>query len=110
MKRLEESGQPRPVGHLHCNREQRPPYFFPVPFRATVAPISCLAKGEAAGAAFGFSFFGFLASRLPRCSPFAIVRSSSPRLVQRLHYRARRGDFQPLIAALPSFQTEELSG
>src|SRR5215207_3365720 len=42
-------------------------YYFPVLFRAGVAPVSCLAKGEAAGAAFGFSFFGFLASRLPRC-------------------------------------------
>jgi hypothetical protein len=25
---------------------------------------------------FGFSFFGYLASRLPRCSPFAMARSS----------------------------------
>src|SRR3954463_10632058 len=100
MKRLEESGQPRPVGHLHCNREQRPPYFFPVPFRATVAPISCLAKGEAAGAAFGFSFFGFLASRLPRCSPFAIVRSSSSGSVQRpLIPNAARGFPAPYSSA-----------
>ena len=60
------------------------PYFFPVPFRAAVTPVSGLAKGEAAGAAFGFSFFGFLASRLPRYSPFAIVRSSSSGSVQHL--------------------------
>src|SRR5215210_6555846 len=80
MKRLEKSGQLRPVGHLQARAEA--PYFFPVPFRAAVAPVSCLAKGEAAGAAFGFSFFGFLASRLPRCSPFAIVRSSSSGSVQ----------------------------
>src|SRR5215210_1862899 len=74
MKRLEKSGQLRPVGHLQARAEA--PYFFPVPFRAAVAPVSGLAKGEAAGAAFGFSFFGFLASRLPRCSPLAIVRFS----------------------------------
>src|SRR5215204_2406091 len=80
MKRLETPGQLRPVGHLQSRAEAR--YFFPVPFRAGVAPVSCLAKGEAAGAAFGFSFFGFLASRLPRCSPFAIVPSSSSGSVQ----------------------------
>src|SRR4051794_6538150 len=57
------------------------PYFFPVPFRAAV-PVSCLAKGEAAGAVFGFSFFGFLASRLPRCSPLAIVSFSLAGSVQ----------------------------
>src|SRR3954449_8804290 len=61
------------------------PYFFPVPFRAAGTPVSDFAKGEAAGAAFGFSCFGFLASRLPRCSPLAIGLSSLSGLVQRLH-------------------------
>jgi hypothetical protein len=28
--------------------------------------------GDAAALSFGFSFFGFLASRLPRCSPLAM--------------------------------------
>lgn len=30
----------------------------------------------AAAITFGFSFFGFFFSRLPRCSPLAIIRSS----------------------------------
>jgi hypothetical protein len=39
-----------------------------------VPPWLWLAKGEAAAAiVFGFSFFGFFASRLPRFSPFAIA-------------------------------------
>src|SRR5215213_11114337 len=80
MKRLETPGQLRPVGHLQSRAEA--PYFFPVPFRPAVAPVSCLANGEAAGAAFGFSFFGFLASRLPRCSPLAIGSFSSSGSVQ----------------------------
>src|SRR3954453_17408016 len=43
----------------------------PMPFRAAGVPVSGFVKGEAAGAPFGFSCFGFLASRLPRCSPLA---------------------------------------
>ena len=45
----------------------------PVLVGVDVFPFSCLVKGEVAGgAAFGFSFFGFFASRLPRCSRVAI--------------------------------------
>src|SRR3954468_20945763 len=51
-------------------------YFLPVLVGVDVFPFSCLVKGEVAGgAAFGFSFFGFFASRLPRCSRVAIARS-----------------------------------
>jgi hypothetical protein len=39
---------------------------------AGALPLLWFAKGEAATAVFGFSFFGFFASRLPRCSPLAI--------------------------------------
>src|SRR4051812_19826722 len=36
-------------------------------------PLAWLAKGEAGAASFGFSFLGFLASRLPRFSPLAMA-------------------------------------
>jgi hypothetical protein len=36
-------------------------------------PLPWLAKGEAGAASFGFSFLGFLASRLPRFSPLAMA-------------------------------------
>src|SRR5689334_8043020 len=36
---------------------------------AGAPPLDWLANGEAGAASFGFSFFGFFASRLPRCSP-----------------------------------------
>jgi hypothetical protein len=39
---------------------------------AGVLPLPEFAKGEAGTASFGFSFFGFFASRLPRCSPLAM--------------------------------------
>jgi hypothetical protein len=39
-----------------------------------VPPLLWLVKGEAAAAiVFGFSFFGFFASRLPRFSPLAVA-------------------------------------
>ena len=36
-------------------------------------PLPWLAKGEVGAASFGFSFLGFLASRLPRFSPLAMA-------------------------------------
>jgi hypothetical protein len=39
---------------------------------AGALPLPGFVKDEAATAGFGFSFFGFFASRLPRCSPLAI--------------------------------------
>ena len=41
-------------------------FFLPPPWPAPPAPC-CAAKGELGAAAFGLSFFGFFASRLPRC-------------------------------------------
>src|SRR3954469_24968164 len=40
---------------------------------AGALPLVWLAKGEVGAASFGFSFFGFLASRLPRFSPLAMA-------------------------------------
>jgi hypothetical protein len=36
-------------------------------------PLPWFANGETGAASFGFSFFGFFASRLPRCSPLAMA-------------------------------------
>ncbi|MEJ1936316.1 hypothetical protein WDZ92_39490, partial [Nostoc sp. NIES-2111] len=49
--------------------------------------ISPFVEGAAA-IVFGFSFLGFLASRLPRCSPFAMWSSGLPR-VRRRSLRSR---------------------
>jgi len=40
---------------------------------AGVPPLPWFAKGEVGIASFGLSFFGFFASRLPRCSPLAMA-------------------------------------
>src|SRR5215211_3157138 len=45
-------------------------YFLELAIEATVPFVE-----GAAALSFGFSFFGFLASRLPRCSPLAMVVS-----------------------------------
>jgi hypothetical protein len=48
-------------------------YRLPLGGFAAAPPLPWFAKGEAGTASFGFSFFGFFASRLPRCSPLAMA-------------------------------------
>src|SRR5215211_3734677 len=48
-------------------------YLLPPGGFAGAPPLPWLAKGEVGAASFGFSFLGFLASRLPRCSPLAMA-------------------------------------
>src|SRR5215207_2795098 len=54
-------------------RQPRGCYRLPPTGFAGPPPLPWFAKGEAGAASFGFSFLGFLASRLPRCSPLAIA-------------------------------------
>src|SRR5215218_4559378 len=54
-------------------RQPRGCYRLPPTGFAGPPPLPWLAKGEAGAASFGFSFLGFLASRLPRCSPLAMA-------------------------------------
>src|SRR3954470_15456349 len=58
----------RPVG-----QRARVSYLLPPGGFAGALPLAWLAKGEIGAASFGFSFLGFLASRLPRCSPLAMA-------------------------------------
>src|SRR4051794_23214130 len=58
----------RPVG-----QRSRAFYLLPPGGFVGALPLPWLAKGEAGAASFGFSFFGFLASRLPRFSPLAMA-------------------------------------
>src|SRR3954468_21489621 len=48
-------------------------YLLPPGGFAGALPLPWLAKGGGGAASFGFSFFGFLASRLPRFSPLAMA-------------------------------------
>lgn len=54
-----------------ARRRSRAFYLLPPGGFVGALPLPWLAKGEAGGASFGFSFLGFLASRLPRFSPLA---------------------------------------
>jgi len=47
--------------------DARGPYRLPPDGFAGVPPLAWFAKGEVGIASFGLSFFGFFASRLPRC-------------------------------------------
>ena len=58
----------RPAGQRARVSYRLPPGGFP-----GALPLAWLAKGEVGAASFGFSFLGFLASRLPRCSPLAMA-------------------------------------
>ena len=58
----------RPAGQRARVSYRLPPGGFP-----GALPLAWLAKGEVGAASFSFSFFGFLASRLPRCSPLAMA-------------------------------------
>lgn len=53
----------------------RSPAFCPYFFDAPLDPAVPFIEGAAA-IVFGFSFLGFFASRLPRCSPLGMCRSS----------------------------------
>src|SRR3954470_12983531 len=56
-----------------ARQRARVSYFLPPGGFVGALPLPWLAKGEAGAAAFGFSFLGFLASRLPRFSPLAMA-------------------------------------
>src|SRR4051812_21678841 len=58
----------RPAGQRARVSYRLPPGGFP-----GALPLAWLAKGEVGAASFGFSFLGFLASRLPRFSPLAMA-------------------------------------
>src|SRR5215207_6344896 len=116
MKRLETPGQ-RPVGHRReaekeCNRERRPATSFRCPSGRGWPPCLVWQKVRPPGL---LSASPFSASWLRGCRAVRLSPSFLPPPRDRfstLLYRARRGDFQPEMATLPSFQTEEpaLSG
>jgi len=56
-----------------ARQRSRAVYLLPPGGFAGALPLPWLAKGEVGAASFGFSFFGFLASRLPRFSPLAMA-------------------------------------
>jgi hypothetical protein len=65
------------------NRSQvdaQEPYRLPPTGFAGAPPLPWFAKGEVGIASLGFSFFGFFASRLPRCSPLAMAILPSPQI------------------------------
>ena len=67
-------------------RQPRGCYRLPPGGFAGPPPLPWLAKGEAGAASFGFSFLGFLASRLPRCSPLAIAFSVAGQVPGQMHF------------------------
>src|SRR5215217_2481902 len=70
-------------------------FFFPLAPAGLFEP-SAEVKGEAAGADLGFSFFGFLASRFPRCSPLAMIC-----LPDVLHQHTGKGSGSSTLSAHP---------
>src|SRR3954451_4022530 len=56
-----------------ARERSRASYLLPPGGFVGALPLPWLAKGEAGAASFGFSFLGFLASRLPRFSPLAMA-------------------------------------
>src|SRR3982751_7138516 len=56
-----------------ARQRSRASYLLPPGGFVGALPLPWLAKGEAGAASLGFSFLGFLASRLPRFSPLAMA-------------------------------------
>jgi hypothetical protein len=83
-KRGADRAGPPEVVRIFNGGNVRRRYRLPPDGFAGVLPLPAFAKGEAGIVSFGFSFFGFFASRLPRCSPLAIacLPCSSKRLFQ----------------------------